>query len=217
MKVKKLKINIFWFNFKFLALTPLPFLNKINSSIPEISSNPISPNISTETNIKSIKLFISTIPQSSLLICILILFILFLILIIIILIFLIKKRRKFIETKTIVNNNIDINKMILRNEKNPNLKDFQALQNNSNTNDNSIIENNISFNQLKTKNLKEEIHCIVSETLSEMSLNKAKKIKKNKKGGKLKRKSGSGQLQIKIEANNENSKKELNQENKGNN
>ena len=106
--------------------------------------------------------------------------------------------------------------MILRNEKNPNIKDFQALKNNSNTNDNSVVENNLSFNQLKTKNLKEEIHCIVSETLSEMSLNKAKKIKKNKKG-KLKRKSGSGQLQIKIEANNENSKKELNQENKGNN
>ena len=215
MKVKKLKLKIFWFNLKILASSSLPFINKMNSSLSEISSNRISPNISAETNIKSVKLFISTIPQSSLVICILILFILFLILIIIILIFLIKKRKKFIQTKTIVNNNIDINKMILKNEKNPNIKDFQALQNNSNINDNSINENNISLNQLKTKNLKEEIHCIVSETLSEMSLNKAKKNKKNKKA-KFKRKSGSGQFQIIMEAN-ENSKKELKSENKSNN
>ena len=210
MKVKKLKLKIFWFNLKILASSSLPFLNKMNSSLSEISSNRISPNISAETNIKSVKLFISTIPQSSLVICILILFILFLILIIIILIFLIKKRKKFIQTKTIVNNNIDINKMILKNEKNPNIKDFQALQNNSNINDNSINENNISLNQLKAKNLKEEIHCIVSETLSEMTLNKAKKLRKKKKENPKRKR---GQISIQNENKEEKSNKELKFEN----
>ena len=211
MKVKKLKLKIFWFNLKILASSSLPFINKMNSSLSEISSNRISPNISAETNIKSVKLFISTIPQSSLVICILILFILFLILIIIILIFLIKKRKKFIQTKTIVNNNIDINKMILKNSKDSNIKDFQPLKNNSNVNDISIGVNNLSLNELKTKNLKEEIHSIVSETLSEMTLNKAKKMKKKKKLS-IKRKSG--QMSIKIENNDENTNKELKNENK---
>ena len=85
------------------------------------------------------------------------------------------------QTETIVNNNIDINKIILKNSKNENIKDFQILENNSNVNECSLGENNISLGELKTKNLKEEIHCIVSETLSEMTLNKIKKSKKKKK------------------------------------
>ena len=186
------------------------FSNKINTSY---SSSQLSPNGTTEainTN-NSIKLFIDAIPQNFLLICILILFILFLILIIIILIYLIKKRKKLLQTETIVNNNIDINKMILQNSKN-NLKDFQQLKNNSNVNDCSIGVNNISLTELKTKNLKEEIHSIVCETLSEMSLNKAKKYRKNRKTN-IKRKSG--QLSVKIDNNNDdNTNKGLKLENK---
>ena len=165
-----------------------------------------------EINNKSIKFYIDAIPQNFLLICILILFILFLILIIIILIYLIKKRKKLLQTETIVNNNIDINKMILQNSKN-NLKDFQPLKNNSNVNDCSIGVNNISLTELKTKNLKEEIHSIVCETLSEMSLNKAKKYRKKRKTN-IKRKSG--QISIKIDNNNndDNTNKGLKLENK---
>ena len=175
-----------------------------NSSISNIAG---SHNVTTETNINSIKLFISTIPQSSLLICILILFIIFLILIIIILIYIIKKKKKLLQTETIVNNNIDINKMILKSTKNSNSKDFHVLKNNSDVNEYSIRDNNISLSELKTKNLKEEIHCIVSETLSEMSLNKTKKIKKRKKENK---KEKNEKISVKIETNNENTNKLFN-------
>ena len=156
---------------------------------------------------KSPQSFIDTIPQNYLLICILILFIIFLFLIIIILICLIKKRKKFLQTETIVNNNIDINKMILQNSKNNKLKDFQSLQNNSNYSGYSEGLNNLSLNDLKRTNLKEEIHNIVSETLSEMTLNKARKLKR-KKMGNQKRKSG--QISLKIEPDNEGTNKELN-------
>jgi hypothetical protein len=74
-----------------------------------------------------------------------------------------------------------------------------------------MSENNISSGELKAKNLKEEIHLIVSETLSEMTLNKIKKTKKQK--GKN-YKSKKGQLSIKISDNNENNNKEIEPENK---
>ena len=176
------------------------------------SSFQINNNITKQaTNSTSIKLIIDAIPQNFLLICILILFTLFLILIIIILIYLIKKRKKLLLTETIVNNNIDINKMILHNPKNPNLKEFHQIRNNSNINDCSLGVNNISLTELKTKNLKEEIHSIVSETLSEMTLNKAKKLKKKKKEN---HKRKSGQITSQIENNEEKTNKELKSENK---
>ena len=187
----------------------LLYTNKINSTLN--SSSQLSNNITQkETNSTSIKLFIDAIPQNLLLICILILFILFLILIIIILIYLIKKRKKLLLTETIVNNNIDINKMILHNSKKPNINEFHQIRNNSNINDCSLGVNNISLTELKTKNLKEEIHSIVSETLSEMTLNKAKKLRKKKKEN-PKRKSG--QISIQNENNEEKSNKELKSEN----
>ena len=168
------------------------------------ASQIISTDVAIIKNVKSNKSFIDTIPQSYLLICILILFILFFILILIILICLIKKRKKFLQSETIVNNNIDINKMILQNSKS---KDFQAIPNNSNASNYSIGINNLSLNELKHSNLKEEIHNIVSETLSEMSLNKARRLKR-KKVGNQKRKIGP--INLKIESNNEGINKELN-------
>ena len=130
--------------------------------------------------------------------------------IIIILIYLIKKRKKLLLTETIVNNNIDINKMILHNSKKRNINEFHQIRNNSNINDCSLGVNNISLTELKTENLKEEIHSIVSETLSEMTLNKAKKLRKKKKEN-PKRKSG--QISIQNENNEEKSNKELKSEN----
>ena len=127
-------------------------------------------------------------------------------------IYLIKRKRKIIQTETIVNNNIDINKIILQNPKNTKLKDFQSLENKSNINDYSINENNNSLGELKAKNLKEEIHLIVSETLSEMTLNKAKKFKKKKDKN---YKGKNRQLSIKINDNKkETDSNKLNQENK---
>ena len=157
------------------------FLPSLNSSLPStnVQKSSSSPFLS------SLKLFIESIPQTYLLMCVLVLFILFFIVIIIIFICLIKKRKKLLQTETIVNNNkIDINKMILQNSNNlrPNLKDFQAIQNNSNVSDYSGGANNMSLCEIKTKNLKEEIHSIVSGTLNEITINKSRKMKRKKKG-----------------------------------
>ena len=157
--------------------------NNITSSSAKSSSSYNSKEVGPVIN--SFKSFIESIPQSLLLMCVLILFILFFILIIIILICLIKKRKKLLQTETIVNNNkIDINKMILQNSNNskPNKKDFHALQNNSNLSDYSGGVQNMSLSEIKAKNLKEEIHSIVSGTLNEMTINKSRKMKRKKKG-----------------------------------
>ena len=192
---------------------------KINENIIS-NTNPSSLNQnnnnkkSSESLIITIKLFIESIPQSFLLICVLILFILFFIVIIIILICLIKKRKK-LQTETIVNNNkIDINKMILRNS---NLKGFQQIQNDSNILDNSNGANNMSLSEIKEKNLKEEIHSIVSGTLSKMIINKSKKLKKKKKGKVLKNGKGSPKSENKNIINTDKELIEESQKNKINN
>ena len=149
--------------------------NNITSS-STISSSSYN-NEQSVTIVNSFKSFIESIPQSLLLMCVLVLFILFFILIIIILICLIKKRKRLLQTETIVNNNkIDINKMILKNSNNskPNKNDFHAIQNNSNLSDYSGGVQNMSLSEIKAKNLKEEIHSIVSGTLNEMTINKGK-------------------------------------------
>ena len=147
--------------------------------------------------------------------CVLVLFILFFILIIIILICLIKKKRKLLQSETIVNNNkIDINKMILQNSNNikPNINDFHAIQNNSNLSDYSGEVQNMSLSEIKAKNLKEEIHSIVSGTLNEMTMNKNRKMKRKRKGNSSRI---NGQKTEKSENNNNTpTNKELDKENK---
>ena len=185
-----------------------------NSTSSEFPSSSINNNISSNSLINSFKLFIESIPQSFLLMCVLILFILFFIVIIIILICLIKKRKRLLQTETIVNNNkIDINKMILQNSNNlsSNIKDFHAIQNNSNISDYSSGANNMSLGEIKAKNLKEEIHSIVSGTLNEMTMNKNRKMKRKKKGNTART---NGQKSAKSENNNINTSKALDEENK---
>ena len=205
--------------------------NKSNSNVsPSLTENLISNNNNTyssalsslynnkqtkETFINSFKTFIESIPQSFLLMCVLVLFILFFILIIIILICLIKKKRKLLQSETIVNNNkIDINKMILQNSNNvkPNINDFHAIQNNSNLSDYSGEVQNMSLSEIKAKNLKEEIHSIVSGTLNEMTMNKNRKMKRKRKGNSSRI---NGQKTEKSENNNNTpTNKELDKENK---
>ena len=186
--------------------------NKSYSSALSPSSN--NQESSSNSIVNSLKIFIESIPQSYLLLCVLILFVIFFILIIIILICLIKKRKRLLQSETIVNNNkIDINKMILKNPNNlkPNIKDFQAIQNNSNISDFSVPGPNMSLSEIKTKNLKEEIHSIVSGTLNEMTINKCRKMKRRKKGNTSR---ANGQKLIKNENNNLPTCKELEDENK---
>ena len=187
----------------------------LNKSIPiNISSSLNHKFSSSDSLITKFKYFIETIPQSFLLMCVLILFILFFIVLIIILICLIKKRKKLLQTETIVNNNkIDINKMILQNSNNlpSNLKDFHSIQNNSNMSNYAGGTQDMSLNEIKEKNLKEEIHSIVSGTLNEITINKSRKSKRKKKGKNIKT---NGQQSAKSENNNIISNKELNEENK---
>ena len=192
-----------------------PIINDILISITN-NSFPSSSSINQKTNsnsfLDSFKLFVESIPQSLLLMCILVLFILFFIVIIIIFICLIKKRKRLLQTETIVNNNkIDINKMILQNSNNlsSNIKDFHAIQNNSNISDYSSGANNMSLGEIKAKNLKEEIHSIVSGTLKEMTINKNRKRKK--KGNTART---NGQKSAKSENNIINTTKALAEENK---
>jgi hypothetical protein len=187
-------------------------INKSYSS--SLDSTSINQESSSGSFISNFKSFIESIPQSFLLMCVLILFILFFILIIIILICLIKKRKRLLKAETIVNNNkIDINKMILQNSNNvkPNIKDFQAIQNNSNISDFSGAGQNMSLSEIKAKNLKEEIHSIVSGTLNEITMNKCRKMKRRKKGNTSRT---NGQRLTKNENNNLVSSKDLDDEKK---
>ena len=187
-------------------------INKSYSS--SLDSTSINQESSSGSFISNFKSFIESIPQSFLLMCVLILFILFFILIIIILICLIKKRKRLLKAETIVNNNkIDINKMILQNSNNvkPNIKDFQAIQNNSNISDFSGAGQNMSLSEIKAKNLKEEIHSIVSGTLNEITMNKCRKMKRRKKGNTSRT---NGQRLTKNENNNLVNSKDLDDEKK---
>ena len=187
-------------------------INKLYSS--SLDSTSINQESSSGSFISNFKSFIESIPQSFLLMCVLILFILFFILIIIILICLIKKRKRLLKAETIVNNNkIDINKMILQNSNNvkPNIKDFQAIQNNSNISDFSGAGQNMSLSEIKAKNLKEEIHSIVSGTLNEITMNKCRKMKRRKKGNTSRT---NGQRLTKNENNNLVNSKDLDDEKK---
>ena len=187
----------------------ISYNKNINSSALSSSYNNKG---TTDTYINSLKSFIESIPQSFLLMWLLVLFILFLILIIIILICLIKKRKRLLQSETIVNNNkIDINKMILQNSNNvkPNKIDFHAIQNNSNLSDYEGGAQNMSLSEIKAKNLKEEIHSIVSGTLNEMTINKNRKMKRKRKGNSSRT---NGQKSAKSENNNIPTTKELDEE-----
>ena len=196
------------------SLTKILISNNNNTYSSALSSS-YNNKESTDEYINSLKSFIESIPQSFLLICILVLFILFFILIIIILICLIKKRKRLLQSETIVNNNkIDINKMILQNSNNvkPNINDFHAIQNNSNLSDCGGGAQNMSLSEIKAKNLKEEIHSIVSGALNEMTINKNRKMKRKRKGNSSRI---NGQKSAKSENNNNiPTTKELDEENK---
>ena len=158
--------------------------NIMNSEIKDnltLNINESNPTNNTSIQLTSFKVFLDSISPRFLIICILVLFIILFITIIIICILLINKRREIFQTETIVNNNkFDINKMILQNSNDikPNLKDFQSLHNNSNVSDCISGNHNMSLSEIKAHNLKEEIHNIVSGTLTKMSINK--KFKKRK-------------------------------------
>ncbi len=101
---------------------------------------------------------------------------------IIILFFLFRKRKR---TNTVSSKNMVLNKIILKNPNNSislnivNPKDFQKLQNTSNVSESGIVQQNNVLNEIKTQNLKDEIHKIIN-TSSSSDSSRGKRGKRKK-------------------------------------
>ena len=108
-----------------------------------------------------------------------IIFVLFILLIIsiLILVFLFFKKKK---VNSVSNHNMILNRIILKHPNNNikiNSKGFQPLQNTSNVSTSNIQPNNNLFNEIKSENLKDEIHKIINTSSSlEQGKRKRKKI-----------------------------------------
>ena len=108
-----------------------------------------------------------------------IIFVLFILLIIsiLILVFLFFKKKK---VNSVSNHNMILNRIILKHPNNNikiNAKGFQPLQNTSNVSTSNIQPNNNLFNEIKSENLKDEIHKIINTSSSlEQGKRKRKKI-----------------------------------------
>ena len=128
--------------------------NLINATL--INNATINPNALDDTNNKLLFLGIILILLILLIISILILIYLFL------------KKKKI---NLVPNHNMILNKIILKNPNNDlsikvDPKGFQRLQNTSNVSNSNIQQNNNIFNEIKSENLKDEIHKIINTSSS---------------------------------------------------
>ena len=152
------------------------------------SSNSYSNTYNNST--KTLNDYIELLPQSYLIVSILTLFIILFLMLVITLGCLLKRRKKRLSGNNLFNN-IGAHKIVIKNPnniekiKNENINDFQAVQNNSNVGE--TIQQNMTLGGIKEKNLKEEVHNIISGTLTELSLNKSKKFAQRKKGSSSRR------------------------------
>ena len=101
---------------------------------------------------------------------------------IVILFFLFRKRKK---SNSVSNKNMVLNNIIVKNPRNNislnivNPKDFQKLQNTSNVSDAGMVQQNNVLNEIKTQNLKDEIHKIIN-TSSSSDSSRGKRGKRKK-------------------------------------
>ena len=152
------------------------------------SSNSLTNTYNNST--KTLNDYIELLPQSYLIVSILTLFIILFLMLVITLGCLLKRRKKRVNGNNLFNN-IGVHKIVIKNPnneekiKNENINDFQAVQNNSNVGE--TIQQNMTLGGIKEKNLKEEVHNIISGTLTELSLNKSKKFAQRKKGSSSRR------------------------------
>ena len=140
------------------------YTNNINKTINE---NNINISLIQNTTVKEI--FVDNTSSKLLFLGIIFILLVLLIISILILLFLFLKKKKVITSS---NHNMILNKIILKNPKNNislnvNPKDFQRLQNTSNVSNSNIQPNNkILFNEIKSENLKDEIHKIINTSSS---------------------------------------------------
>ena len=196
---------------------PSSSIKSTASSKSDINQDKINEKINNnakDTNTKlMIQKFIEEIPQAYLILCIFILFIIFFILIVIILVCLLKKRKNELKnSKMVANNNLNMNQIVIKNppfnHKNK-IEDFHSVPNTSKVIDNTPAQNNVLVNEIKGKNLKEEIHSIISGTLSGLAENKLKRTKKRRKGNTTSSRTEGKQLS-QCENNNENNSNDNN-------
>ena len=138
--------------------------NNINSPI---ISQTINNSSLRNTTSKTLNLLTDSNNTNILFLGIILVLTILLVISIIILIVLFIKRKK---VKSVSGKNMVLNKIILKNPNNNislnivNPKDFQKLQNTSNVSESGIIQPNNVLNEIKSQNLKEEIHKIINNS-----------------------------------------------------
>ena len=138
--------------------------NNINSAI---ISQTINNSSLRNTTSKTLNLLTDSNNTNILFLGIILVLTILLVISIIILIVLFIKRKK---VKSVSGKNMVLNKIILKNPNNNislnivNPKDFQKLQNTSNVSESGIIQPNNVLNEIKSQNLKEEIHKIINNS-----------------------------------------------------
>ena len=127
----------------------------------------INDNIINDTLIQNTtgnKLFLDDTGSKLLFLGIILILLILLIISILILIYLFLKKKK---VNSVSNHNMILNRIILKNPNNAESlkvdpKGFQRLQNTSNVSNSNIQPNNNLFNEIKSENLKDEIHKIIN-------------------------------------------------------
>ena len=110
------------------------------------------------------KLFLDDTGSKLLFLGIILILLILLIISVLILIYLFLKKKK---VNSVSNHNMILNRIILKNPNNAeslkvDQKGFQRLQNTSNVSNSNIQPNNNLFNEIKSENLKDEIHKIIN-------------------------------------------------------
>ena len=148
----------------------ITFTNAININKTLIENITNSNNLISESNSNILFLGIIFVLTILLIISIVILFFLF------------RKRKK---SNSVSNKNMVLNNIIVKNPNNSislnivNPKDFQKLQNTSNVSDAGMVQQNNVLNEIKTQNLKDEIHKIIN-TSSSSDSSRGKRGKRKK-------------------------------------
>ena len=127
----------------------------------------INDNIINDTLIQNTtgnKLFLDDTGSKLLFLGIILILLILLIISVLILIYLFLKKKK---VNSVSNHNMILNRIILKNPNNAeslkvDSKGFQRLQNTSNVSNSNIQPNNNLFNEIKSENLKDEIHKIIN-------------------------------------------------------
>ena len=150
-------------------------MDKDFTNLTDINKNFINESLTGNTT--SNKFLLDDTSSKLLFLGIIFILLILLIISILILFYLFLKKKK---VNSVSNHNMILNRIILKHPNNNlkiNAKGFQPLQNTSNVSTSNIQPNNNLFNEIKSENLKDEIHKIINTSSSlEQGKRKRKKI-----------------------------------------